>query len=248
MGSDEDALEEHARSMQKAWKSLCDKKRLNNSLLIEASKFGNLEMCRELLHQKNGDLKADINCKGEGGWTPFHFACMSGNMELVRFFLRNETDIDIETKYKFTALHIAAQSGFKDIVQLLIDLKVDVNSKDAYKNTALHYAAMNGMFFIFIFLNLVGHKEVVELLLRKPSTNITIKNHENKTAYNLACNQEVRNLFSVFMKEKKMLEGSFLQQVTIHSARAKTISKMSDSALNKNKLASTLVYLTPEWV
>jgi len=136
--------------MQKVWRSWCDRKKKNNSILLEACKFGDLELSKDLLDKNHGDLKADVNCKGEEGWTPFHFACMSGNMDLVKFLLKNQPDIDMETKHKFTALHIAAQHGFVDIVELLIELNVDTNSQDIYKNTALHYAALNGKIVSFL--------------------------------------------------------------------------------------------------
>ena len=144
----EDVLNEKENSqiinVRKAWQDWWGEKKKNNCLLLEASKLGNIEVCRRLLDKNKGDLRGDVNCRGDNGWTPFHFACLNGNIDLVNLFLYNEADIDTETTLKYTPLHIAAQKGFAEITQLLINSGADFNGKDIFNNTPLHYAAQSG--------------------------------------------------------------------------------------------------------
>lgn len=130
--------------MQQAWQDWWGEKKKNNCLLLEACKVDNIDLCKQLLNVNKRDLKADVNYKGENGWTPFHFACLNGNNELVNLLLYHEADIDAHTALKFTSLHIAAQKGHSEIVQLLINSGADFNSRDIFNNTPLHYAAQHG--------------------------------------------------------------------------------------------------------
>jgi len=43
-----------------------------------------------VLDKKKGDLKADVNTKGENDWTALHYACFNGNSQMVNFILFNE--------------------------------------------------------------------------------------------------------------------------------------------------------------
>lgn len=111
--------------------------------------------CHQLLDKKRGDLMADVNMKGDNDWTPLHFACISGNFELVNFLIGKEANIDAETTLRFTPLHIAVQRGSEEIAQLLINSGADVDCKDVYSNTPLHYASQNGKAFscTYIYVN-----------------------------------------------------------------------------------------------
>lgn len=112
--------------------------------MLEAARFGNKQLALQLLDKKKGDLRADVKCKGENDWTPLHFACLNGNMDLVNLFLSHEANAEAETTLKFRPFHIAVQKGYLEIVQLFLNLGVDLNCKDIYNNTPLHYASQNG--------------------------------------------------------------------------------------------------------
>jgi ankyrin repeat protein len=129
---------------QQAWQDWWNERKKNNHQLLDSSKFGDVDTCIKLLDKKKGDLRADVNTKGDNDWTPLHFACLNGNYELSNLLIYNEANIDAETTLKFTPIIIAAQKGHEEIVQLLINSGTDINSKDIYNNTPLHYAAQNG--------------------------------------------------------------------------------------------------------
>ena len=118
-------------------------------------KHGNLTACKDLLDKKRGELKAEVNFKGENDWTPLHFACLSGNAFLVELLIFNEANVEAETSLKFTPLIISSQKGHKEIVQRLINAGADINCSDIYHNTPLHYAAQNGNYHTFDVLILI---------------------------------------------------------------------------------------------
>ena len=216
---------------QQIWQEWFVEKKKNNQLLLEASKFGDIAHVTQLLDKKRGDLKADVNCKGENSWTPLHFACLSGSYDLVKLLLFNQANIDAETTLKFTALHVAAQKGFFEISQLLINSGVDINSKDLYNNTSLHYASQNGLTFLLLKLqHSIGHKKIVQLLLSKPSVDMNIKNNDYRLAYDLASSQEIRKLFEKITAEKKLLNSKFEQKVTIHTTKTENVQKMFEGS------------------
>lgn len=122
-----------------------EKKKINQEFLT-AAKYGDQNLCAEFLDKKRGDLKADVNCKGENDWTPLHFCCLNGNAGLVELLVFNEGNIEAETTLKFTPLIIACQKGHKEIAQLLINAGADINSADIYNNTPLHYCSQYGSY------------------------------------------------------------------------------------------------------
>ena len=99
-----------------------------------------------MLDKKRGELKADVNFKGENDWTPLHFVCLNGNMRLVNYFIYNGANVDSETTLQFTPLIIACQKGFEEIAHILINSGSDINSHDIYNNTPLHYSSQYGTF------------------------------------------------------------------------------------------------------
>ena len=120
-----------------------EKKKVDQDFLT-AAKYGDSTACSELLDNKRGDFKADVNCKGENDWTPLHFSCLNGALDLVELLIYNEANIESETTLKFTPLIVACQKGHQDIAQMLIDAGADINCADIYNNTSLHYAAQYG--------------------------------------------------------------------------------------------------------
>jgi len=129
---------------QQAWQEWFTEKKKNNQDLLEAAKFGDIQLAMRLLDKRKGDLRADVNAKGENNWTALHFACLTGNYDFVNLLFFNEASADAETTLKFTPLHVAAQKGHSEIVQLLINTGADINAKDLYNNSPLHYASQNG--------------------------------------------------------------------------------------------------------
>lgn len=111
---------------------------------MAAVKYGDLEACEELLEKSKGQLMADVNAKGEQGWSPLHFACLNGNVSMVKLLILNDADLEIENKTKSTPLLVTCEKGDRTIAKLLIDCGANINAADVYHNTPLHYATHYG--------------------------------------------------------------------------------------------------------
>lgn len=66
------------------------KKKKHNADLLKFAKTNKIEGVMAVLDKKKGDLKADVNTKGENDWTALHYACFNGNSQMVNFILFNE--------------------------------------------------------------------------------------------------------------------------------------------------------------
>ena len=73
-----------------------------------------------LVFLQNGAL---IDLKGDLGYTPLHYACMFGNIEMVKLLLDNGSDKNIQNEFGENAVRIAINSSSENkekIVKLLI--------------------------------------------------------------------------------------------------------------------------------
>lgn len=64
-------------------------------------------------------LNIDINQKNIAGYTPLHYASMTGNVETVKLLLNYGPDVSIESEFAEKPLDIALKYGYIDIVNLL---------------------------------------------------------------------------------------------------------------------------------
>ena len=126
-----------------------EKKKINQELLNSA-KYGDFDLCVDLLDKKRGELRADVNFKGENDWNPLHFVCLNSNVRLLNFLIYNGANVDSETTLKFTPLIIACQKGFEETAHILISSGSDINSRDIYNNTPLHYCSQYGIFLVIL--------------------------------------------------------------------------------------------------
>ena len=67
-------------------------------------------------------------------------AVRSGDLEEVRFLLKNGVDVEARTAYGRSALHEAALYGLPEIASLLIERGADVNARNPRGETPLFYA------------------------------------------------------------------------------------------------------------
>jgi hypothetical protein len=80
----------------------------------DAVKSGDLEKVKTLL-KTNPDL---VFSKGQGGWTPLHYAAKSGNKDVVEFLLEHKAEVNAEDNYGQTPLFLARNRN-PDIAALL---------------------------------------------------------------------------------------------------------------------------------
>ncbi|KAI8909488.1 ankyrin repeat protein [Gorgonomyces haynaldii] len=112
--------------------------------LHEACRFGNMDICRELL--KSG---ANINAKDKLGDTPLHIAAKAGNIDkgnipFCQFLLDSGAQINSKNSQGLTPLHSAIQTGQIPTAQFLIEKGADIKAKTDGGWTVLHLAAETG--------------------------------------------------------------------------------------------------------
>ncbi|GJE85550.1 ANK-REP-REGION domain-containing protein [Phanerochaete sordida] len=82
-----------------------------------------------------------LNAQDVDGRTPLHWAATSGSLEIVRYLLDQNAQVDLPDNAGWTALHIASSAGHEDIVRELLGAGADVKKTNDKGLTALHYAA-----------------------------------------------------------------------------------------------------------
>lgn len=136
---------------------------------------------------KNGDLNlvsvlilagAGVDGAVEGnGYPPLCVAAASGHIEVVKFLIENNADINKSDNcgYSYTPLHQACRKGHLEIVKLLLERGADINVTDRNGATPLH----------LIFKK--GYKDIAHLLI------------ENKANLSIADNYKVLPLLLAFV-------------------------------------------------
>lgn len=79
----------------------------------------------------------------EGESSALQYACSSGHLDIVNFFLKRGADMYKLNEVGANLLHLAAESGNVEIVKMFID-KFDLKATDKDGKTALNYAAIAG--------------------------------------------------------------------------------------------------------
>ena len=111
--------------------------------------------------------------------SPIHIASKHGHLPIVQYLIEKQNvDINIRGKYFWPPLTCACKWGHLPVVEYLVSKGADVNIKDW---SPLHVAAHN------------GHTDIVKYLISK-GANINAKIANGKTPYDVAANDEIRNI------------------------------------------------------
>ena len=97
----------------------------------------------------------------------------NGYIKLMKFLIKEGTDIHIKNKNDHTALHVSSWYGHKDCAEFLIKSGAVVNAQTNSGFTPLHNASMR------------GHKDCVEILI-KAGVGVNIQDEGGRTALNEA--------------------------------------------------------------
>ena len=163
--------------------------------LHKATKEGYLNIVSSLIEEG----VEDINAKDKDGRTALHFACINGNIDIVKYLHEHRADINAKDNWEFTPLHWATEKGHFNIVKYLIEQNCDIHAKDLIGKTALNLATEKQQSNIISYLEQHGCQK---------STNIKNENlidasangHLNIVTYSL--NMDVISMKKMNMEEQ----------------------------------------------
>jgi len=101
--------------------------------LMMASIEGNLPLVKTLVM----GYKAQLD---HIGWTPLHYACAKGQLEVALFLVANGAIVDSMSLGNTTPLMMAVQSGNEQLVKLLLDKGADLQLRNSQGLTAIDIA------------------------------------------------------------------------------------------------------------
>lgn len=86
------------------------------------------------------NANANLSIKNKDGWTAFHVACRSADIDIVNLLLKYSSKcIEARSNNGRNALHIAAFHGCENIIELLVSRDGDLlNARDSSGSTSLH--------------------------------------------------------------------------------------------------------------
>jgi ankyrin repeat protein len=101
--------------------------------LMMASIDGNLPLVKTLVIGHKAQLD-------HIGWTPLHYACAKGQLEVAQFLIANGATVDSMSLGNTTPLMMAVQSGNELLVKLLLDKGADLQLRNDQGLTAIDIA------------------------------------------------------------------------------------------------------------
>ena len=160
------------------------------------------------------ECNSPINDRDEKGITPFLLAAFAffGRLNVVRFLVNENYNINSKDNNDQRPLHCAAQEGKFPVVEFLVSCKeCETEVIDKHGRTPLHYACQNGHLStasLFIQNNLCScelqdsqgstplhlaayndHLDVVKLICSKSTSSIHIEDGVGKTPLHVACQE-----------------------------------------------------------
>ncbi|XP_033212359.1 ankyrin repeat domain-containing protein 16-like [Belonocnema kinseyi] len=114
-------------------------------LMLACTKRGSeANSCVQALLKAN----ADLSIRNKDGWTAFHLACRSGDINIVNLLLKYSPEcIEAGSKNGRNALHIAAFHGCKPLIDLLVSKNSKLlDSRDSSGSAPLHESVKSKCF------------------------------------------------------------------------------------------------------
>ena len=103
--------------------------------LMIASINGNLPVVKALVQQRNAMID-------HVGWTPLHYACAKGQLEVAQYLLANGAVVDSLSPGDTTPLMMAVQSGNEPLIKLLLDKGADLQIRNSVGLSAIDIAVI----------------------------------------------------------------------------------------------------------
>lgn len=159
----------------------------------------------------------DVNEGDDHGFSPLHWACLSGRANIVEILLNRGARVNAANMGADTALHLTSSFGHLDCTRLLLENKADINAVNEHGNTPLHYAC----FF--------GHSQLIEILVNA-GARLQIANVDGDTPLD-KCH---RNVLSYVRELAQTTNQDISKRVSYKDARLFDHLKSRDAALSRH--------------
>ncbi|CAN9370155.1 unnamed protein product [Alternaria sp. RS040] len=133
----------------------------------------------------------DINSSDEDGYTPLIWACLYGDLSLVKLYLKLGANPNVTKGQSRTPLYEAchARKPEEDKIKELLDHGADVNQQDKYGRTAL----------FAVRLAAPGSASLISLLI-KAGANVHHRSHKGRTPMFLAAKKHAVEVVQLYLR------------------------------------------------
>ena len=107
----------------------------NETPLMFAALFGRFAEVKILVDQK----QVPVN---RPGWTPLHYACTNGHVEIATFLLDKGAAVDAPSPNETTPIMMAIRAGNIQLVRLLLDRGADIRLRNQQGSSAIDVAEL----------------------------------------------------------------------------------------------------------
>ncbi len=107
----------------------------NETPLMFAALYGQMSEVKILVDQK----QVPVN---RSGWTPLHYACTNGHLEISQFLLDKGAAVDAPSPNETTPLMMAIRAGNIQLVRLLLDRGADIRIRNQQGYSAIDVAEL----------------------------------------------------------------------------------------------------------
>jgi len=153
----------------------------------------------ELLLLRHG-AGTTVNVPGRHKRIPLHSAASYGQIDVVRFLLKHNADVNSQDDYGWTALHFTIQNpdypkgserprDTADITRLLLEQGADINARTHNGHTPLHIAVS------------WGYVAVARVLLEH-GANVNEENNAGQTTFQLALGEGQNEMMKLLSEHR----------------------------------------------
>ena len=165
----------------------------NNSLhricFINSESIFSIALNHIKKNKESQDIKTLINNKNVSGFTPLHYACYKGNLEIINQLINLGADIYLKNNKGLNILHLASQGNQINILAYFIEkYNFDPMSLDDVYSTPLHWACY------------FGCENCADFLLSLKRVNINFCDKEGRTPLHVAIFSDNINLIKKLIR------------------------------------------------
>lgn len=184
-----------------------------------AARHGDLQVCRFMLDTVN-PLDPPVTSDGS---TLLHSAAVSGNIELIDYFIGKSVHPAMRNDKLRTMFHVAARYGHSHVFIAFRNMNTDnsLNCKDYNGDTPLHTTVMYSRF------------ATCSVLLSQ-GVNSMLKNNEGLTAFGVAMTNDDNYMATLLLSNAREYERSILRNELIYECtplRLSVIRRNTDMVL-----------------